>query len=76
MEIKDNILVLNNEITNDMLEDFMKLAYSDTVLEFNIKTGSIDALILQQLFCLSKTKKIICEDEFLKKFFSNIVIAT
>jgi hypothetical protein len=72
MKIEENILILEGEITDEMLDEFIKLSKTKDLESIVIDTDNISSLILQQLFCISKDMKIICNDSFIGKFFDNI----
>lgn len=73
MRIEINKLILDEEINDEMLFDFMTILHSDVVEVVQIETDNISSLALQQLFCVEKTKEIVCNNIFLKKLFENIV---
>jgi len=69
MQIENKVLILENEVNDEMLEEFITLAKSDDVESIVIKTDNISSLVMQQLFCIRELKNVICEDPFLAKFF-------
>lgn len=73
MRIEMNRLILDQEINDEMLFDFMTVLHSDAVEVVQIDTDNISSLALQQLFCAEKTKEIVCNNVFLEKLFENIV---
>jgi hypothetical protein len=68
-----NKLILDQEINDEMLFDFMTMLHSDEVEVIQVDTNNISSLALQQLFCAEKTKEIVCNNSFIEKLFSNIV---
>lgn len=73
MKIVGNRLILDTEINDDMLFDFMMTLHNSSLEVVQIETDHISSLALQQLFFIQKTKEIICNNSFLEKFFENIV---
>ena len=72
MKIKDSVLVLKDEVNDDMLEEFMTLVNKKKVKSIKIDTDNIGSLVVQQLFCINKSKQVICDDPFLAKFFDDV----
>jgi len=70
MKIQDNILFITDKIDYDDCEEFLKL--SDEAESIVVETNDIHPSIFQLLFCISKKKDIIVEDEFNKRFFENL----
>jgi len=73
MEIKKNELILDSEINDEMIEEFLKMAQKKKVEKIVINIGNISSAVLQAIFCISQYKTIVCNDPFLNKFFMNIV---
>ena len=72
MRVEENVLLLENEVNDEMLDEFISMAKSNEVESIVITTDNISSLVLQQLFCIKKTKNVTCEDPFLSKFFDDI----
>ena len=72
MKIEENILILEDEINDEMLEEFMQLCQTKGLASIVIETDNICSLALQHLFCISKNIKVVCNDSFIAKFFDNI----
>ena len=72
MRVEDNNLILDEEVNNEMLEEFMKLSSKKKLKTIVIETDNISSLVVQQLFCIAKEKKILCNDPFLNKFFDDV----
>ena len=72
MRIENNNLILDNELTDEVLEEFIQFTKDNQFKSVIINTNNISSIILQQIFCLSKTKDIVCNDNFMAKFFDNI----
>lgn len=72
MKIEEKVLILENEVNDDMLEEFISMANGEDVESIVIKTDNISSLVVQQLFCLRESKNVTCEDPFLAKFFDDV----
>lgn len=74
MRIEDNKLIIDEELNDEMLNSFIKKINKKSVEIIELNTDNISALALQQLFCISKDKKLICNNSFISKFFENVNI--
>ena len=72
MKIEENKLILENEISDDMVDELIALLQTDDLETIQIDTNNIGSLALQQLFCASKDIKVVVDDHFIAKFFENI----
>ena len=72
MKIEDNILILDIDMDDEMMDEFLKLADNKDIESIVIESDNISSLIMQQLFCLKQTKKIVSNDPFLAKFFDDV----
>ena len=72
MKIEDSVLILEDEVNDDMLEEFIDLANKKKVKSIQIDTDNISSLVVQQLFCIKESKQVICNDSFLAKFFDDV----
>ena len=72
MKIEDNILVLDSDIDDEMMDEFLTLVENKAVESIQIETDNISSLVMQQLFCIKDNKKIVCNDPFLAKFFDDV----
>jgi len=72
MKIEDNKLIIDCDVDDEMIDEFLKLVDENNVASIIIKSNNISSLVMQQLFCLKDTKKIVCEDQFLAKFFEDV----
>jgi len=72
MRIEENTLILDEEVNDEMLEDFIVLVKDEKVENIQIDTDNISSLVMQQIFCLESTKHIVCNDPFMAKFIENI----
>ncbi len=72
MKIEENMLILDDEINDDMLNEFIELTKTKGLESIIIDTDNISSLVLQQIFCVSKDIKIVCNDPFIAKFMDNI----
>jgi len=71
MRIDENKLIIEDELTDDMIDSFLENA--DKVEIIQIETDAISSLVFQQILCLHNKKEIICNNSFLSKFFENII---
>jgi len=74
MNLEDNILHIDSRVDFDDVEQFKEL--SSKAEKIVIETNDVHPSIMQLLFCLSKTVKIEVDDEFNKRFFENIRLAS
>lgn len=74
MKIKDNKLIISEELNEEMLDSFIKKINKKSIEIIEINTDNISSLAIQQLFCISNSKKIICNNSFISKFFENVSI--
>ena len=72
MKIEDNTLVLDTDLDDDMMDEFLSLVNDEKVESITIETDNISSLVMQQLFCIKDNKKIVCNDPFLAKFFDDV----
>lgn len=72
MLIEENRLILEEEISDFMLDELIKNINKKKVEIIEINIDNISSLALQQLFCISKEKKVVCNNSFVAKFFENI----
>jgi len=72
MVIEKNKLIINNEITDDMIEELIEAIHNKNVEIIEINTQNISSLALQQLFCIQKSKAMITHNSSIEKFFENI----
>lgn len=75
MKIENDNLIIENEILEDMTEEFYATANQENIKKIVVKTPDIASSIVQILWCLKPKKEIIIEDQFLEKFFENVSIA-
>jgi len=64
MKVEDGVLILDSEVNDEMMDEFLNLSNSDDVKSVLIETDNISSLVIQQLFCLKETKEVVCNDEF------------
>ena len=76
MRVDENKLILESEVNDMMLDEFIELAYDEKVTDIIIETDNVSSLIVQQLFCLKQSKNLICNDPFLQHFFEDIRAAS
>ncbi len=72
MNIEDNKLYISEKIDYEDCDELINL--SNNVEEIVVEANDIHPAIFQLLLVLSKTKNIIVEDEFNKRFFENLKI--
>lgn len=72
MRIEDNILFLEDDIHDEMIEEFLEKIKEVQFQEIRVKNIILGSLIVQVLFVLSKEKKISFDDTVMEKFFENI----
>lgn len=71
MRIEDNKLIIENELTDDMIDTILENI--NKVETIQIDTDAISSLAFQQILCFHNKKEIICNNTFLSKFFENII---
>lgn len=76
MNIVDNVLIVDEKIEYEDCEQFIELTSKENVSEIVIETNDIHPSIFQLLLLISKDKKVIIEDEFNKRFFDNLKLAS
>ena len=76
MKVEDGVLILDSEVNDEMMDEFLNLSNSDDVKSVLIETDNISSLVIQQLFCLKETKEVVCNDEFLAKFFDDVKLVS
>jgi len=76
MKVEDGVLILDSEVNDEMLDEFLSLSNQDDVKSVLIETDNISSLVIQQLFCLRETKEVVCNDEFLSKFFDDVKLVS
>jgi len=70
MKVEDNILIIDDRIEYEDHEELIRLANdSESVV---VETNDIHPSILQLLFCISREKQVLVEDEFNKRLFENL----
>lgn len=72
MKIKDDKLIIDEEMNDEMVEEFVAVASDEGIKKIVIENPAISSSIVQAILCFSKEKKIKCEDAFLSKFFENV----
>ena len=72
MRIEENILILDQEISDDMVDQLIENINNEEVESIQIDTDNISSLAIQQLLCVAKEKKMIINNSFIEKFFENI----
>jgi hypothetical protein len=70
MRIEDNILIIDDRIEYENGDELMSLV--EDVESIVVETNDIHPSILQLLFCISKDKKVVIEDEFNRRLFENL----
>lgn len=70
MRIEDNILIIDDRIEYENCEELINLVTD--VESVIVETNDIHPSILQLLFCVSKDKKVVIEDEFNQRLFENL----
>jgi hypothetical protein len=76
MKIEGSNLILENEVNDDMMVEFISLANGKDIKSITINTDNISSLVVQQLLCLKSSKEIICNDSFLLKFFQDVKLVS
>ena len=76
MRVEDGVLILDSEVSDEMLDEFLDLSNQDDVKSILIETDNISSLVIQQLFCIRESKEVICDDEFLGKFFDDVKLVS
>ena len=70
MKINDNVLIIDENLEDDIVEEFIISVNQPQITKIVIETDNISAPILQALWCLDK--EIEVKTEFLKLFFENV----
>jgi hypothetical protein len=74
MRVEENKLILDEKLEFENAEELLNL--SSECEEIIVQTNDIHPSIMQLLFSLSEDKEITVEDEFYKKFFDNLELAS
>ncbi len=72
MTIEEDRLIIEDETTDEALEELIEMLNNPEVQIVQIDTDNISSLCLQQIFCVAKEKKIEINNSFIEKFFDNI----
>ena len=76
MRVEDGILILDSEVNDEMLDEFLTNANKKKVKSILIETDNISSLVVQQIFCIRETKDVVCNDPFLAKFFDDVKLVS
>ncbi len=76
MKIADDTLLIDDKIEYEDCSELLTLASNDNIKEIVVKTNDIHPSIFQLLLVLSKDKKVTIDDEFNKRFFDNLKLAS
>ncbi len=70
MKLENNILIIDENLTDEHIDEFMVSLNQEGIERVEIQNPDISAGIIQALWCSGK--KIDVDDEFLSKFFDNV----
>ena len=72
MKIENNVLYIEEEITDEMAEEFFATLKQDEIKKIVINNPNLGASIVQLLLWFSKEKEIQMQDWTLQKIFENV----
>jgi len=72
MKIENNVLYIEEEITDEMAEEFFATLKQDEIKKIVINNPNLGASIVQLLLWSSKEKEIQMQDWTLQKIFENV----
>ena len=73
MKIENNTLIINEEISDEKIEEFSTLISEDGLSKIHIKNPNLGASIIQALLIKQKEIEVKVDDKILTKVFENIV---
>jgi len=73
MKIENNILIIDEEISDEEIEEFSISISQDGVNKIHVKNPNLGASIVQALLIKQKDIEIEVDDEILTKVFENVV---
>ena len=76
MRVEDGVLFVDEEISDDRIEEFLAVISQEDLKKVEVSTVDISASIVQLLLIKKQKLEIILEDEVLKKIFENVVYKT
>jgi molecular chaperone DnaK (HSP70) len=74
MKIEDNTLFIDEEIIDEMVEEFFATLKQDEIKKVIINNPNLGASIIQLLLYFSKEKEIETNDKTLQKIFENVKV--
>jgi len=72
LKIQDNILIIDDEIGDEDIEEFMASIAQDSFNKIKVQNPNLGASIIQALLLKKKDTEIEVEDEILSKVFENV----
>ncbi|OQX72566.1 MAG: hypothetical protein B6D59_08130 [Campylobacteraceae bacterium 4484_4] len=72
MQIEERTLIVSEAIDDEMCEEFIALTMQPEIETVHLQTNQVASSIMQALFCMCNTKKIVCDDPFLAKMFERL----
>jgi len=72
MRVENEILYIDDEISDEEVEEFYTTISQDEITKIELNTNQLGASIIQILLIKNREKEIIVKDEVLKKVFENI----
>ena len=74
MKIENNILIIDENISDENIEEFITYLNQEGIEKVQLKTEEISSGIIQALWC--SKKKIETNSEFLNHFFENVKVVS
>ncbi len=75
MRIEGKTLIVDEELGDEAVEEFMAAADQSEVKTIDVQNGNQSAAIVQALWCMNERKEIQIHDAFLARFFENVTVA-
>lgn len=72
MKVEDDILIIEDEITDEQIDEFVLSLSQEGIKKIEVKTPNLGASIIQALLVKKKDTQIVVEDEILSKVFENV----
>ena len=73
MKIENNILIIDEEISDEEIEEFSTSISQDGFNKIHVKNPNLGASIIQALLIKQKDTEVEVDDEILAKVFENVV---
>ena len=72
MKVENGVLIIEDEINDEAVEEFLITISQDRIEKIKVKTPNIGASIVQALLIKKRDTQVEIEDTTLKKIFENV----